>query len=220
MEQAAIYLWFAGIVLAVAGFGWLLIAAFRQKVLWGLGALLLLPLPFFVIYHWRKALKPLIVLGTGWAAVGAAVGLAAFAASIDLGPREKIVDGELHVTLTGWNRNTADYAVLRSKPDIVVLQMANPDVTDQTLEYLREMHRLRELDLNDTQVTDQGLRILNELPSLESLRLRNTKITDQGFQEFLGHKESLQQLDLRGTEVSAETVHHWRSAKSGRRVLR
>jgi hypothetical protein len=220
MEEAAIYLWFAGIILAVAGFVWLLFAAFRQRLLWGLGALLLIPLPFFVIFHWRKSLKPLLLLCTGWAAVGAAVGIAAFAVSIDLGPREKIVDGEKHVTLTGWNRNAADYSVLQTKPEIAVLQMANPDVTDQTLEYLQNMKQLRELDLNDSQVTDQGLAVLRDLPSLESLRLRNTKITDQGFQAFLSTKESLQMLDLRGTSVSAETVRQWRGGKNGRRVLR
>jgi hypothetical protein len=220
MESAAIYLWFAGIALAIAGFVWLLVAAFRQRVLWGLGACLLLPLPFFIIFHWRKAFRPLMVLLAGWATVGAAAGLARFAVSIDLGPREKIVEGERHVTLTGWDRNAAEYAVLRSKPDIDVLKMANADVTDQTLEYLRNMQRLRDLDLSNTQVTDRGLLVLRELPSLESLRLQNTKITDQGFQEYLAQKESLQQLDLRGTEVKAETVQLWRGAKSGRRVLR
>jgi hypothetical protein len=98
--------------------------------------------------------------------------------------------------------------------------MANADVTDQTLEYLRNLQRLRELDLNNTQVTDRGLLVLKELPSLESLRLQNTRITDQGFQECLSQKESLRQLDLRGTEVSPDTVRLWREAKSGRRALR
>ena len=90
------------------------------------------------IVHQNAEYSPSEILPTIHAALrssrGAAVGLAAFAVSIDLGPREKIVDRELHVTLTGWNRNTADYVVLRSKPDIVVLQMANPDVTDLAMQ--------------------------------------------------------------------------------------
>ena len=102
---------------------------------------------------------------------------------IDLGPRETIVDGQRHITLTGWDRK--DYALLGSKHDVAVLQMANPDVTDQTLEHLKGMNRLKELDLNDTQVTDSGLKILRDLPALASLRLKNTKVTDQGFQESL-----------------------------------
>jgi len=56
MEQAAIYLWFVGIALAVAGFGWLVVAAFRQRVLWGLGVLLLLFHPFFINVWARMAL--------------------------------------------------------------------------------------------------------------------------------------------------------------------
>ena len=103
---------------------------------------------------------------------------------IDLGPREKIVDGQRHITLTGWDRK--DYGFLGSKRDVVVLQMANPDVTDQTLEHLKGMNRLKELDLNNTQVTDAGLKVLSDLPALATLRLKNTKVTDQGFQDVAG----------------------------------
>ena len=74
---------------------------------------------------------------------------------VDLGPRDKNVDGERHVTLTGWDRG--DYSVLRLMPDVSVLQMANADVTDDVLEGLRGMKNLHELDLNGTQVTDAGL---------------------------------------------------------------
>ena len=69
--------------------------------------------------------------------------------------------------------------------------MANPDVTDQTLEMIKGMDKLKELDLNDTQVTDAGLRMLKDLPALNTLRLKNTRITDKGFQEELAGKESL-----------------------------
>jgi Ran GTPase-activating protein (RanGAP) involved in mRNA processing and transport len=97
--------------------------------------------------------------------------------------------------------------------------MANPDVTDETLESLTGMKALRELDLNGTQVTDAGLKILNELPSLARLRLARTKISDRGFHEALSAKDSLMQLDLSGTPVSREVTKAWRDAKSGRRVL-
>jgi hypothetical protein len=98
--------------------------------------------------------------------------------------------------------------------------MANPDVTDQTLEYLTGDRRLRELDLNDTQITDHGLAVLAVLPALEILRLKGTKITDEGFRKELGTKESLRQLDLRNTAVTAESAKLWKDAKKGRRVLR
>ena len=135
----------------------------------------------------------------------------------DLGPREKLVNGEQHLTLTGWDRK--GYSILKHKPDAIVIQMANPDVTDQTLELLKEMKSLQELDLNGTQVTDVGLVVLKDLPALARLRLARTKITDQGFHKTLSAKDSLMMLDLSGTAVSRETGKSWRNARPGRRVM-
>jgi hypothetical protein len=137
---------------------------------------------------------------------------------IDLGPRERVVDGERHITLTGWDRG--DYGWLGSKRDVVVLQMANPDVTDQTLRGLRGMDHLKELDISNTAVTDAGLAALKDLPALASLRLKGTKVSDAGFQGALAGKESLMQLDLTSTGVAKETVDNWKKAKAGRRALR
>ncbi len=128
-----------------------------------------------------------------------------------------LVNGQRHLTLTGWDRD--DYAVLRLEPDVVLLQMANPDVTDETLESLTGMKALQELDLNGTQVTDAGLKILKELPSLVRLHLARTKITDRGFNEVLSAKDSIMKLDLSGTPVSREATKAWHDAKSGRLVL-
>ena len=93
--------------------------------------------------------------------------------------------------------------------------MANPDVTDLTLENLKGLNFLTELDLNNTQVTDAGLSIIKDLPALTTLRMKNTRITDQGFQMSLTEKTSLLQLDLTGTQVSLETAQTWRKAKGG-----
>jgi hypothetical protein len=133
-------------------------------------------------------------------------------------PRDVIVEGERHVTLTGSDRK-ADSG-FEIKPDTTVLQMANsPDVTDQALESLRGLKLLKELDLNDTQITDAGLAILRDLPALEKLRLARTKITDKGFRDALLDKDSLMLLDLQGTQVSSETRRAWRDAKPGRTVM-
>jgi hypothetical protein len=221
LESFAIYLYFSGIAVAVLGFLWLIIRAFRTRLAWGLGVLLFPPTAFaFIPMRWPRAKVPFLMLLAGWLAIGIAVGLAAFAVSINLGPRESIVDSEQHITLTGWDRGTADYVVLKSRPDVIVLQMANPDVTDQTIEYLAGDRHLRELDLNDSQVTDRGLAILAALPALEILRLKGTKISDQGFRKELSSKESLRQLDVRNTAVSAQSAKLWREAKKGRRILR
>jgi hypothetical protein len=170
-----------------------------------------------VLRHWRKGLASLMLIGIGLMVTGFPP-VYRLLVPIDLGPREKIVDGQRHITLTGWDRN--DYTFLESKHDVAVLHMANPDVTDRTLELLKGMNTLKDLDLNNTQVTDAGLKILKDLPALSALRLQNIRITDHGFQEELARKESLQLLDLTGTQVSRETAQAWRQAKNGRRVMR
>ena len=138
-------------------------------------------------------------------------------APVDLGPRDKIVAGERHLTLTGWDRK--DYSELAQRADAVVLQMANPDVTDETLLYLKGFDRLKELDVSDSKITDAGLKTLRDLPALATLRLKNTKITDAGFRDALAEKESLQRLDLTDTAVDRETVEAWKKAKAGRRAM-
>jgi hypothetical protein len=74
-----------------------------------------------------------------------------------LGPLDKIVAGERHLTLTGWNQN--DYAVIATRPDTIVLQMANADVTDQTLQFIKGMKNLRELDLRRVRQKSAEVRI-------------------------------------------------------------
>lgn len=196
MDSYALYINLAGLAVVVVGCLGLVVRAFR---------------------HWRKGLAPLMLIGIGLIVTGFPPAYRLLV-PIDLGPRERIVDGQRLLTLTGWDRD--DYTFLGSKHDVAVLQMANPNVTDRTLELLKGMEILKDLDLNNTHVTDEGLKILKDLPALNTLRLKNTEITDQGFQKTLATKESLQRLDLTGTKVSQETAQAWQLAKSGRRVLR
>lgn len=193
---AAVYM--VGAAISALAFLWLLSGAFRQ---------------------WSRVRVPVYLF------IAAAFFLAApFAINhiaerfIDLGPRERVVDGETHLTLTGWDQK--DYSVLRARPKAALVQMANKDVTDDTLHNLESMDGLRELDLSDSQVTDAGLATLAKLPALETLRLARTSITDAGFKEHLASKESLKMLDLTGTTVTADTVSNWKKAKQGRRALR
>lgn len=135
---------------------------------------------------------------------------------IDLGPRVTLVQGEKHITLTGWDES--NYAVLMSHPETIVLQMANHDVTDETLDYLRGMANLRELDLNHSQVTDQGMKALAKLDSLEILRLRATRVTDSGVKR-LERLSLLNRLDLRETAISHEAVSRWKEGGENRRAF-
>jgi hypothetical protein len=217
IEDYIPYVYLTGLALVVIGWVALLVMAFRVRVWWGMGVLAFPPAALvFAARHAKKAAIPLGVLLLG-VLLAAGPPLYVRLRPIDLGPRERVVGRETHVTLTGWDQK--DYSVLDRKPEVVVLQMANPDVTDATLEHLKGMSRLRELDLNGTKVTDAGLATLRGLPALESLRLRDTAVTDKGFRDSLATMETLRQLDLRGTGVSREAVQEWKEAKQGRKVL-
>ena len=203
--------------MAAAAWLWLIVLAFRERWKWGVGTLVLPPTGFvFAARHPRKGAAPLLLVGLGILAA-AAPPVYTLAVPLDLGPRETMVAGDRHITLTGWDRK--DYSVLRQRPDASVVQMANADVTDQTLESLRGLMRLKELDLNDTQITDSGLVILRDLPALEVLRLARTRISDAGFHDALFAKDSLMRLDLQGTQVSRETVRAWHDARPGRKAM-
>jgi hypothetical protein len=217
MEGRAFYMQLGGLAVAAVAWIWLLVRAFRQHRRWGLGSLVVPPVGLvFAGRHPRKGAAPLILFLLS-ILVAAMPALYTLFVPLDLGPLENVVDGQRHLTLTGWDRK--DYSILKLKPDVVVLQMANPDVTDKSLESLQEMKALQELDLSGTQVTDAGLKILKDLPALSKLRLARTKITDQGFHSTLFAKDSLMQLDLSGTQVGRETVQAWRNAKSGRKAM-
>jgi len=207
-----------GVAFTTLGALVLLVQAFRQRWWWGLLLIVFPPAALvFVVKHPRKSAVAagMIGFGTLLAAVTPAINRLTL---VDLGPLERRVDGELHLTLTGWDRK--DYSVLRGKPETVVLQMANPDVDDRTLENLAGMTLLRELDLNGTLVGDAGLRNLRPLQKLETLRLRDTRVTDAGLRESLFAIGSLKRLDLRGTSVGPEAVKEWTDGKAGRRVMR
>jgi len=208
-----------GSVISLGGTIWLLQAAFQKEFLLGVVALALAPFLIFLLLHRRKSWKPTmcILLGVGIAASPIAINWAV-EKYVPKGPVETVVDGEIHLTLTGAEK--VDYTYLKSKRTVNVLQMANADVNDDTLQYLANMNALVELDINDTQITDAGLVTLAKLPALSKLRLRGTKITDAGFREHLLNKEPLIELDLTGTAVASKTVREWKGGKEGRKALK
>jgi hypothetical protein len=217
LEEYALYVIALGALLGVLGFVWLIVRAFRQRVLWGIGLILFPPLGLVFIWrHFGKAVGPVLML-----VLAGVVAVAPYAVSfyerhfVPLQPYEQLVDGELRITLTGLK--DFDYATLRQKPQAVVLQMANPDVDDRTLENLKGMDRLGELDLSGTQITDEGLAIVAALPQLKKLRIARTKITDEGFRKHLFSKESLVHLDLTSTEVKGKTKREWKKQKPDER---
>jgi len=209
-----------GFTLAAAGYVWLLHRAFEANQLWGTLIFFLPPLALvYLLVSLRHTWGPLLVLLLGAAVIAVPHGIKYYQREfVDLGERLRDVEGEQHVTLTGWDKK--DYELLERLPDTVVLQMANPDVTDETLKYLRGMGRLQELDLNDTQVTDAGLKQIAQLPKLQRLRLRNTRITDAGFRESLMPLSLLRSVDVTGTAVKSSTLREWKKAQTGREYLK
>lgn len=213
LEQYALIAIVLGILLVLIGMFWLLVRAFRQGKGWGFAVLFLPPTALlFSARHYVQAAGPFRVI-----LLGGLLGAIPYAVNfieqqfIPLKPYEQMVDGGLRITLTGVK--DFHYAILRQKPKLVVLQMANPEVDDQTLENLKGMDHLVELDLNGTQITDRGLATIAALPRLKNLRLARTKITDEGFRAHLLPKESLVHLDLTGTEVKGKTKREWKNQK-------
>jgi Leucine Rich Repeat (LRR) protein len=216
VEKYGFYVLAASAALGVIGYFWLWIRAFRERVLWGL-ALLLPPLAILFIWrHFGKARGPALVLGLACVGVAVPYGAAYYERHfVPLQPYEQMVDGELRLTLTGLK--DFDYSTLQGKRAIAVLQMANPDVDDQTLRHLQDQDKLRLLDLSDTAITDAGLAKVAELPALRELHLARTKITDEGFREHLMPKATLLKVNLTGTEVKGKTKREWKKMNSEQR---
>jgi hypothetical protein len=218
-EKLGFFLTIFGFILAAAGYVWLLVRTFRASEPWGL-AILFVPalVPVAILTSLRRSWAPALLMIIGAGLVATPVGIKNYQQRfLPLEEIRTIVAGEAHVTLTGWNKH--DYALLEKLPDTVVLQMANSEVTDETLKYLKGMSKLRELDLNDTQVTDGGLKYLTELPNLQQLRLRNTTITDDGFTKNLAPMASLRRVELTGTKVTGKTLREWKKGSPGRDFL-
>ena len=202
-----------GGLLALAAFVWLAVRAFRVSRLWGFGVSAFPPLALaFIVLHTKRSRGPLLLFG-----VACLILAVPYAASyyerhyIPLAPYEQIVDGERRVTLT--QLTNFDYAAYRWPADLGVVQMANGDVTDATLEHLRALPKLRYLDVSDTKITDAGLATIAALPALVELRVARTAITEAGFQKHLAKKDSLLKLDLTGIEIKGKTKRDWKALK-------
>lgn len=113
----------------------------------------------------------------------------------------------------------------------------NASVTDESLQCLAEVPKLRELNLTSTSTTDAGLAFLSELPELDSLILTSTQVQgikadalaslrklreltltsslfeDEGIQKLAGLK-TLELLKLDDTQVTDEGMEFLRGLAS------
>lgn len=212
LEKYGFYILAVGLAIGVVGYIWLIVRAFKESFLWGVTTLLP-PLGLVFLFARRQKVRgPAFVLALAAVTIAAPYCVSYYERHfIPLAPYEQIVDGERRITLTGLK--DFDYSTLKDKTDTVVLQMANEDVNDQTLELLHDMPRLRKLDVNGSSITDDGLARIAELPALEELYLARTRITDEGFRKHLADKEALLHLDLTATAVKSKTKRAWKNQR-------
>jgi hypothetical protein len=172
----------------------------------------------WLLVRWLPILKTMIAKGfTPFLVIllGAAIAASPYVINKFTPPDDKpvanVTTGERDVTFTG--KQGLDYAKELAGKNLTVLQMANPDVTDATLELLKPMADLKRLDLTDTAVTDAGLEQLTKLTKLEDIKLARTKVTEAGLKKLLEALPELKDLDLRGTSVPTALLRDWKNAK-------
>jgi hypothetical protein len=220
MEVAVGYILAVAVVTAAVGWVWLLVAAFSAGWGWGIGTVLFPPVGLlFIPLRWSYSNGPASLLLLAGLLAGASQGLAYHERLHLFRERDRLVDGERHLHLTGWAKK--DYSVLQQCTDVVQLYLANPDVTDETLHYLEGMSQLQLLDLDNTKVSDEGLATIARLPALRKLRLRNTAVTEAGFRKHLQPLPNLMELTVPRAPgspngVNDRTRRAWITAKPGR----
>jgi hypothetical protein len=137
----------------------------------------------------------------------------------------------------GGNKATdANLAVFRNLPDVTTIELNNnPRVTDDGLEHLAGLSKLRVLYLYRANVkgpgirhlprnlqvlmlrhsplTDEGLASLKNMPRLSTLRIGFTNVTDRGL-AHLSELSALEDLELRNTDVTDAGLEHLRTLKN------
>jgi len=97
--------------------------------------------------------------------------------------------------------DAALYALLKSVPSIVELNLAGKQFTTADLANIASLKNLAILNLSSTNVSDEGLAAVENLEKLQSLNLFSTSITDAGL-SHLTHLKNLHRLYLAETKVT------------------
>lgn len=66
----------------------------------------------------------------------------------------------------------------------------NPNITDKGIEYIKDLSKLKYLDISATNVTDSSVDTLSQMKQLERLGITNTKITKLGLSKLTKELES------------------------------
>jgi len=107
-------------------------------------------------------------------------------------------------------------ATFNRNNDVVEVDWAGAEITDNDLVILQKFPYLRKLDLTGTSITGAGLKHLKNLEYIRYLFLLGTNVSDAGVAELQGHSR-LEQLCLDETKVGDAGVKYL--APLGRLVM-
>lgn len=99
----------------------------------------------------------------------------------------------------------------------VNLRLLGTNVTDKTIEPLKDITSLIEVRLGTTKVSDAGIAVLKNLPQLQTLGLELTGVTDAGL-AHLKDLKNLVYLNLYGTQVTDAGLESLKGLKHLRSV--
>ena len=114
---------------------------------------------------------------------------------------------------TGRRLNDEDLLPIGQMTDLVTLQCSFVGVTDEGLRRMKNMTRLRSLDLSSAhEASDVGMAYVAQMTGLETLDLQATNITDMGLAKITALRQ-LRLLSLMETRVTAAGVAQLRGMK-------
>ena len=91
-------------------------------------------------------------------------------------------DGQVVIDLQDVNVGPSHFETFKFLEDTTELNLNRSTVTDNGLEHLAALPRLKRLHLQDTQISDAGIQHLLGLAQLEHLDLQRTQVTISGSQ--------------------------------------
>lgn len=112
----------------------------------------------------------------------------------------KSVPSIVELNLAGMQFTPADLANIASLKNLTVLNLSSSNVTDEGLASLEKLEKVQSLNLFSTSITDAGLPHLAQLKNLRRLYLAETKVTDAGVDTL---KKALPQAQInRGAKLA------------------
>jgi Leucine-rich repeat (LRR) protein len=99
-----------------------------------------------------------------------------------------------------WELSNASLSHFAALPSLIMLDISRTKISDAGLRYLKSAHHMEVLLLPNA-ISDNGISAVKSLHRLRELNFDQTRITDRGL-NLLVHLPNLQNLDLSSTHVS------------------